>query len=375
MGNPSSARRLPAPAAFVSALALMLAASCSLVTSLDGLSGGATRFDGGGASDALVADANVEDSTADGPGTPSTKPRTWRKLSVTGPPALHSARMVFDEARGKAVLVGGGNSVNADNADTWDWDGTAWSRATLTATPTTRKSPALAYDSARHVTMLFAGAGGTPDPWEWDGSATWKSSGTSATTPDVAYAAAMTYDRKRNVLVVYGGLDTAAMSKDEGHTWEWSATSGFVDRKPSLSPPPRHANVLVYDEARARVVAFAGSDGDVRNDLWEWDGTTWVQLTPPLSPPARRGACAAYDSVRKVTVVFGGRPNAVDTALDDTWEWDGKTWTRGPAGPSGRSSCAMAFDSARNQIVMYGGSPRHPQSGPADVLSQTWVYE
>ncbi|MDB5215348.1 MAG: peptidase in kexin sedolisin [Myxococcaceae bacterium] len=359
------------------ACVVALATSCSLVTSLDGLSGGATTGDGG-------TDGNVTgiDAPSDAPATkmdasltdaPSTKPRKWRQLMVSGPPALHSARMVFDEARGKAVLVGGSGSVTNDG--TWEWDGTAWSQAMITTRPSSRGSPGLAYDSARHLTMLFAGSNGTPDPWEWDGSAMWKSSGTSASTPDIRFSAVMTYDRKRSVLVVYGGLNTAAMSSDEGGTWEWSPTSGFVNRKPSPSPPPRHANVLVYDEARARVVAFAGSDGSLRNDLWEWDGTTWFEVTPPISPASRRGACAAYDSVRKVTVIFGGRPGGMASALADTWEWDGTAWTPGASGPSGRSSCAMAFDRARNQIVMFGGSPSRVGMNPPQVVDDTWVYE
>lgn len=352
-----------------------LATSCSLVTSLDGLSGGPATIDateggveGGGASDAPVGDGPP--TSTDGP---STKPRAWRQLAVSGPPALHSARMVFDEARGKAVLFGGANS--AGSSDTWEWDGMAWSRPAITSKPTARQSPGLAYDSARHLTMLFAGSDGTPDPWEWDGGTIWKSSGTSASSPDLRYSAAMTYDRARSVLVVFGGITTATPSRDNTETWEWSASAGFAKRSPSISPPPRHGNALVYDEARARVVLFAGSDGMVRNDLWEWDGSGWAELTPPVSPAARRAPCAAYDSVRKVTVVFGGRPEGMTSALADTWEWNGKSWTAGATGPPGRSSCAMAFDRARNQIVLFGGSPRHIGMAKPEVLADTWVYE
>ncbi|HSO38106.1 MAG TPA: hypothetical protein VLT33_36510 [Labilithrix sp.] len=347
---------------------LALSMSCSLITSLDGLAGPPTGSDEAGAADALAPDgpASLLDAA-------STKPRAWRKVPVSGPPAVHSARMVFDEARGKAVLFGGGNSATRN--DTWEWDGSAWSLAVVTARPSARQSPGLAYDSARHVIRLFAGSNGTDDPWEWDGGPAWRSSGSSASTPDIRYSTVMTYDRARDVLVLFGGLHAGPTDTDNPETWEWSAAGGFVKRTPALSPPPRHANVLVYDAARSRVVVFGGSDGSSRNDTWEWDGTGWAERTPPLSPPARRAACAAYDSVRKVTVVFGGRPEGTTSALDDTWEWDGKTWQRGAMGPPGRSSCAMAFDSTRNAVVMFGGSPRRRGKEPPDVLDDTWVYE
>jgi hypothetical protein len=354
-----------------------LATSCSLVTSLDGLSGGPLPIDAtaeGGVESGGAVDAPVTDGPPSTTDAPSTKPRAWRQMNVAGPPGLHSARMVFDEARARSVLFGGSTS-SGGSSDTWVWDGTAWSRPAITAKPTARQSPGLAYDSARHLVRLFGGSDGTPAPWEWDGGTMWKSSSTAATSPDIRYSAAMTYDRVRDVLVVFGGLTTTMPSGDNPETWEWSASSGFVKRSPALSPPPRHANVLVYDESRARVVMFAGSDGMVLNDLWEWDGTGWAQLTPPVSPPGRRAPCAAYDSVRKVMVVFGGRPDGQKDGLADTWEWDGKAWTAGASGPPGRASCAMTFDRTRNQIVMFGGSSHHLVMTKPELVADTWVYE
>src|SRR5204862_106543 len=80
------------------------------------------------------------------------------------------------------------------------------------------------------------------------------------------------------------------------------------------------------DTARRRVVVFGGysNNGGVRNDTWEWDGTTWQQASPATSPPKREGAGMAYDAARKRVVLFGGRTGA--TLFADTWEWDGTTW-------------------------------------------------
>jgi hypothetical protein len=279
--------------------------------------------------------------------------------------------MAFDEARGKAVLYGGANPTQT--SDTWEWDGAAWSRVQVDTAPSRRLSPGLAYDSARQVTMMSGGSNTTPDPWEWNGTA-WRSSGVSSSWPNVAYSTAMTYDRSRAVLVTFGGVH-ASVDTSSSATWEWSPEVGFVQRKPAHSPGPRRAHVLAYDAARSRVVLFGGSDGNLLNDTWEWDGTDWTQRRPTFSPPARKAPCSAYDSVRRVIVIFGGREGDDAKALADTWEWDGTTWRQGATGPSARSSCAMAFDSARNQVVMYGGSPRHVGKNPSEVSDETWVYE
>ena len=58
----------------------------------------------------------------------------------------------------------------------------------------------------------------------------------------------------------------------------------------------------------------------------------------------------AYDSARGVTVLFGGRD--VSSRFRDTWEWDRSSWTQvSTSGPSARERLAMAYDSARGVTV------------------------
>ena len=129
---------------------------------------------------------------------------------------------------------------------------------------------------------------------------------------------------------------------------------------------------MVYDSARSRVVVFAGAGQNGSHDVWEYDGATWTERTSTPSPSDRLAPCGAYDAARGVTVVFGGRSSDKETALDDTWEWDGSEWRAGPGGPPARRSCAMAYDAARDAIVMFGGSP---PGRPGSGLADTWVYE
>src|SRR6185436_7514834 len=104
-------------------------------------------------------------------------------------------------------------------------------------------------------------------------------------------------------------------------------------------------------------VLFGGStaQGIRLNDTWEWDGATWTQRMPQSIPPARRSHAAAYDAARGRVVVFGG--NGSGGALADTWEWNGTDWTsRSPAtSPFARDSHALAYDAARQCTVLFGG--------------------
>src|SRR5437588_13043860 len=64
-------------------------------------------------------------------------------------------------------------------------------------------------------------------------------------------------------------------------------------------PPARQGMGMAYDAAREQVVLFGwGLDccsGNFFNDTWVWDGTTWTQRFPATSPPARTNIILAYD--------------------------------------------------------------------------------
>ena len=82
---------------------------------------------------------------------------------------------------------------------------------------------------------------------------------------------------------------------------------------------------MVYDQARGVVLMFGGRrNGTPKlnlNDTWQFDGTTWSQLQPATSPPPRGGHAMAYDPIRERVVMIGG--DVVGAELADAWEWDG----------------------------------------------------
>ena len=82
---------------------------------------------------------------------------------------------------------------------------------------------------------------------------------------------------------------------------------------------------MVYDVLRKAIIMYVG----FYEESWMYDGTSWVEITrtPPELPVPRTGAATAYDPLRGRLVLFGGSA-AGGVKLDDTWEWDGDSWTR-----------------------------------------------
>src|SRR5881628_2028 len=84
-----------------------------------------------------------------------------------GPAARDNMGMADDAARGRVVLFGG-YEFGSFVADTWTWDGTAWTEQHPTHSPIGRCCMAMAYDAARRLVVLFGGGyayGSLGDTW------------------------------------------------------------------------------------------------------------------------------------------------------------------------------------------------------------------
>jgi hypothetical protein len=135
---------------------------------------------------------------------------------------------------------------------------------------------------------------------------------------------------------------------------------GWTRRFPATVPPPLQAASMAYDAAVGNVVLFGGLGlRDLLNDTWMWDGRTWIHQKPASSPPARVSASMAYDAARGKLVLFGGtgehetRENGLQ--LNDTWTWDGTTWTKQHpvTAPAAGYAVRMAYDAAQHSMVLF----------------------
>ncbi len=292
---------------------------------------------------------------------------SWTLRSASSLGSRYGHAMTFDAARARVVLFGGDNNSSV-LGDTWEWDGTSWIQR-LIAGPPARSGHAMGYDSVRGKAVLFGGNDRISllgDTWEYDGL-TWVFRGASA--PGRRHSHAMAYDSTRRITVLFGGANNASL----GDTWEWNGTSWtprFV-----TGPPRRDGHAMAFDPSRSRVIVFGGRSAitsiQYLNDMWEWDGATWSQVTPTGTlPPPRAGHAMAYDTYRNRLVIFGGNNGA---NLGDTWEWDGAAWTQlamGGNSPAPRAFHSMVFDIARGYAVLFGGAP-----GPFPTFDDdTWAW-
>jgi hypothetical protein len=344
-----------------------LATACSLLTPLDGLTGGAetdasVAIEGGSVDMGAPPDGAEVDAALDAP----RGPRAWRKAATTGPVRRHSGRSAYDAARSRVVLYGG-QEGGAYLGDTWEWDGATWAQAAVLSGPPERRGMGMTYDERRRAVIVFSGAGHPGELWEHTGTLQWTLRPSVGARPSTDHAHAIAYDARRGVTVLFGGYDTKSLAG----TWEWDGDR-WTEKSPPASPSPRRGHALVYDAARGRVVLFGGRlDGGASDETWEYDGSTWTLRSPANKPPARFGVCGAYDAARRVVTIVGGLDSAL---MNDVWEWNGDAWAQVAQTPVARRSCSLSYDAARDALVLFGGTVSAP--GPTRTADgDTWVFE
>lgn len=151
---------------------------------------------------------------------------TWQSPStMTAPPGRWGAGMAYDATRAVAVLFGGtGQGFQQDLADTWTWKTatSTWTQVCAQAPcvdPPARTEMGMAFDTVPGKTVIFGGNTGNPqlaDTWEWDGAA-WSTVG-GPNTPSARDQVAIAYDVKRARLVMFGGNAGGTALAD---TWEY----------------------------------------------------------------------------------------------------------------------------------------------------------
>ncbi|MGA2134100.1 MAG: hypothetical protein ABSH50_17540 [Bryobacteraceae bacterium] len=173
--------------------------------------------------------------------------------------------------------------------------------------------------------------------------------------PPARCCAPMVYDAAMGATILYGG---ASYTTVFGETWAFSRATGWKQLAPAVSPPPLTSASMAYDPTTETVVLFGGLlnsqvGGTPSNETWTWDGVTWTQQFPPVSPSPRSWNINAmvFDSKLGKVLMFGGSDN-------ETWEWDGtgKAWTQQfPAHSPSARAATLAYDENTNQVILFGG--------------------
>lgn len=306
----------------------------------------------------------------------ATLPGQWeQQLPTTSPTARSGAAMDFFPALGGLVLFGGGAPF--PNSETWVYSSGVWAQLSPATSPSGRSQMGMVHDAARNRMVLYGGLATpisvpppTAETWEFDGS-TWAQV-TTPTNPGPRYRHGLAYDLPRGRTVLYGGKATQLLGPPAGDTWEYDGVA-WLQRTPANSPGPRERAAMCYLNSAGGTVLFGGFDGStVRDQTWIYDGTDWTQVaTTGPRPPARLSAQMVADPGRGVAVLTGGQDGS-GNLFDDTWEFDGVTWTQQPTLPAtqpGRDH-ALGFHLFDRQVVRFGGFVAAPNS----LSNQTWEF-
>ena len=164
------------------------------------------------------------------------------------------------------------------------------------------------------------------------------------------------------VVTLLCSITAAVLPIAQAHDW----SSG--PRPPGVMNP--RSTAMAYDAVRSRVVVFGGTDGTLLDDTWEYDGATWTQ--GPAAPPAltpRKLHAMTFDLARQRVVLFGGDDGSL---LNDTWIYDGAAWSAGPTAPAGlaaRVEAGLTHDIGRGRTVLFGGDASRTATA---LRNDTW---
>lgn len=289
---------------------------------------------------------------------------------VNSPTARWGHCIVFDTARGKAVLWGGRETTGSQSFsnETWEWDGAAWERIPTNTSPPAQAYGAMVYDSARSVSLFY----GNGETWEYDGVDWQRFNGPS---PSARFHHAMAYDSARGRTVMFGGSVVPSQGDALAETWEFDGTQWF--QRSASSPPARSHHAMAYHVGTARTVLFGGqpplNNGNIfLSDMWTWDGSNWSQRSPAVRPPARTTHGMTYHAgLDRIFLTGGWSGTAPGDA--DTWSWDGFNWTQiNSAIPPFRRAWTghqFVYDNQRNEMLLFGGC------GPYPEIPDTWTFD
>jgi hypothetical protein len=153
-------------------------------------------------------------------------------------------------------------------------------------------------------------------------AATWRRDGTrwtqlrpaTAPTADDAQFGAMTTATHAGQVVL--------VNQHTGEVWTWAGAT-WEAHQPASAPPAHDSANLVFDGKSQSVVLVNGylhGTGQRIGDMWQWDGSAWIQLSVTGTPTTLEPESVVYDAQMQVLVAY---VSVLSPAQSQTWIWDG----------------------------------------------------
>ena len=228
----------------------------------------------------------------------------WEEvIGSVRPPARSRHAMVYDATRHVTVLFGGRQTdgqTSVELDDTWEFDGSQWTRRTPATSPSPRMYHSMVYDPIREVVMLIGGSSfgaDAGDVWEWDGN-DWRQVGTRFA--EIVSGGSACYSPE------LGGVFFNHLDRNwiwDGSTWDFAR----ISRRNSFTLQNR----IAFHPPLGGIVGLAGLELRSFTVPLGWD-----TLIPAFTDPPSN-SCFAADPVSGRMIVTGGR--ATDPSRSRTW--------------------------------------------------------
>lgn len=228
----------------------------------------------------------------------------WTTKSSTTAPAVTNYAPYGTYAPG----LGGAFFAPPTSTEGWVWDGSYWTKKTISTTISGSGIIRYVYDPGS-VRVLAVEYLTDTAVWAWSGAGWTKQSGLLGASKAQASA---TYDSQRNRVVLFGGQTNG------GELWEWDSVGGWAKKTTATAPIARRYPVMGYDPTR-HITVMAGGSSVGNTDTWEYDGTDFTKITTAHTPNVFCGSLV-YDTQLGKFVLF-----STDTTV---WEYDGTDWTK-----------------------------------------------
>ena len=182
--------------------------------------------------------------------------------------------MWYDPLAKKTILYSGaGRKSIEDHAtrfeDMWSFDGTNWTKLTVTATPGIRFAPQVAIDPSSGKLLLFGGLRATIDEddrvtqfydndmWVWDGSASTWTEIQLENAPAPRQNGAFDFDVASGKFVLFGGFAGNFYFSDR---WLWDGRAGrSFPRRPLRTAAARRDRSTARGQDAGRGVSASSS--------------------------------------------------------------------------------------------------------------------
>lgn len=281
---------------------------------------------------------------------------TWTKLAPATMPAARSSSSMTYDAAAKNLVLFGGSGTSGLLGDTWSWSGTTWTPL-ATSGPSARAGSALDYDADTATVVVFGGFGGCAtcisalaDTWSWDGSAWSKFNAT--TPPPGRYFAAHAFDALSGQLVLFGG----------------TSGTGFPTCATSCTPlsDTWASSYGVAPSLVSGVTVASLSDSQVSLS-WSapasWGGSAAQQYVVSASTPNTNGVAQWTVPATSTTTTIGDLFDGVPVSFTVAAENAGAQ-TTGPSAPSATVSPSPTVDAT--DTVTLSAAPSDTDSSPGN---------